>query len=124
MKICPTCKKEKPNDSFYFFRKKPHGHCKECHRIHSRKSALKRQYGLSVEDYNKMAENQGNVCAICSLPGHTNNRQKYPLYVDHDHITGKVRELLCANCNTMLGHLENCQNLIDKMQEYISKHKP
>jgi hypothetical protein len=121
MKKCPTCKLNKDNSEFYPFKDKPHGHCKLCHRIHSRKHQLKRTYNMTVEDYDSLAKKQNFLCAICNLPGHTNNRQKYPLYVDHDHNTGRIRGLLCADCNTLLGRFDKYKQLYNKMVKYISE---
>ena len=56
-------------------------------------------YGLTPEVYNRMLEEQGGVCAICSQP----EPRCQGLSVDHDHNTGVVRGLLCSNCNTALG---------------------
>lgn len=121
MKKCPTCKEEKIDTDFYFFKGKPHGHCKKCHRIHSRKHSLKKEYGLTIEEYELMFSSQSGLCLICQTPGHSNNRQKYPLYVDHNHETGKVRGLLCATCNTMLGYLEVSRHLLLRMETYLQK---
>jgi hypothetical protein len=63
---------------------------------------LRHRYGISLAQYDEMAETQGGVCAICGQPP----KQKR-LHVDHDHETGRVRGLLCAPCNTRLHALEN-----------------
>jgi len=57
-------------------------------------------YGLSLQDYRAMRERQGNVCGICGTPGKR-------LCVDHCHATGKVRGLLCRDCNLGLGHYKD-----------------
>jgi Recombination endonuclease VII len=59
---------------------------------------LLRRYGLTDAEYDGIWEDQGGVCAICGQPP-TNNL----LAVDHDHVTGRVRGLLCAPCNRHLG---------------------
>lgn len=59
---------------------------------------LKTRFGLSLEDYVEMARLQCGVCAVCGGPGHLDH-----LDVDHDHKTGRVRALLCGNCNRALG---------------------
>jgi hypothetical protein len=64
-----------------------------------RAGKLKKLYGLSTEEYDRLLEGQGGTCAICSKPCPTGRR----LAVDHAHDTGKVRGLLCANCNRGLG---------------------
>jgi hypothetical protein len=62
---------------------------------------LEKQYGLSVERYEQMLVDQKGLCAICSAPPTEGRR----LYVDHSHVTGEVRALLCTQCNTGLGML-------------------
>ena len=57
-------------------------------------------HGLSLQDYRAMRERQGNVCGICKTPGK-------PLCVDHCHATGKVRGLLCRDCNLGLGNYKD-----------------
>ena len=66
-----------------------------------RRSKFKRQYGITVEDYDRMLEAQGGGCAVCDVkePG---GRTKY-FAVDHCHGTGRVRGLLCTKCNRGLG---------------------
>ena len=61
---------------------------------------LKKEYGLSLDEYKKLAEAQKGKCAICLCP--PSGRWKV-LVVDHDHITGQIRGLLCESCNQMLG---------------------
>jgi hypothetical protein len=78
---------------------------------------LKHRYGLTITQYEDMSKAQSGKCAIC---GATQNQ---PLYVDHDHKTGKVRELLCAKCNTAVGVVEKegLERIFELMQ-YIDKH--
>ena len=64
----------------------------------SRKSLLKKNYGMSLEEYAAKLAGQGGVCVIC-LEGHEKS-----LCVDHDHKTRKLRDLLCTNCNVGLGN--------------------
>ena len=70
--------------------------------ITDRKKHFKRAYGITVEDYERMFQEQGGVCKICQ---HTCKSGKQ-LAVDHCHETGTVRGLLCAKCNTNLGRIE------------------
>ena len=65
-----------------------------------------RVYGLTVEAYEALLAAQGGVCAICRRPPAADGRQKR-LHVDHDHATDAVRGLLCSNCNTALGLLDD-----------------
>jgi hypothetical protein len=65
----------------------------------AKNSVLKREYGLSLEEYSDLLAHQQNVCAICKNP---TVKRRY-LSVDHDHKTKKVRGLLCQRCNSALG---------------------
>jgi hypothetical protein len=74
-----------------------------------KEASLKRLYGMSLGDFNKMKATQKLRCAICS--------KKRRLNVDHDHETGKVRGLLCFTCNTHLGWFDK---LSHKITAYVS----
>lgn len=79
---------------------------------------LRRNFGISLEEYRDMERAQDGRCAIChSLPG------KRLLAVDHDHETGRVRALLCANCNTALGHLKDDPDLLRKAADYLMRFR-
>ena len=78
-----------------------------------RNTFLKMEYGITVDDYEKLLETQNGVCAICQQPPNNNPKRRQPrvrpqrlLVVDHCHETGKVRGLLCNRCNTGLWGLE------------------
>lgn len=79
----------------------------------SRRNALRRKYGLSLEKYDSILASQAGVCAICHAPPTLENCKCGLLVVDHCHRTGKVRGLLCSNCNSGLGFFkENTQTLL------------
>ena len=83
-----------------------------------------RNYGLTETEYNAMKEAQDNKCAICHsegfLIGKNNHTEK--LAVDHDHRTGKVRALLCHNCNRALGLFKDNYSILRTAAEYIKEH--
>jgi Recombination endonuclease VII len=83
--------------------------------IADRKSHLKRQYGLMLEQYDAMLEGQGGVCAICQQP----RPEERTLHVDHDHSTGAIRGLLCFSCNNALGDLRESHELFHAAAEYL-----
>lgn len=84
-----------------------------------RERHLKRKYGISNNDYEKMIILQNGKCAICgNLP--TPNTK---LHVDHDHQTGKIRKLLCKNCNNALGYAREDISILDRMIDYLNSHK-
>jgi hypothetical protein len=82
----------------------------------TRKYRISTQYGLSVEDYEKLLESQKGLCAICE------DRMTVPC-IDHDHASKKVRALLCRACNWGIGHLKDDPEVVRKALEYLSKHK-
>lgn len=74
---------------------------------------LKHDYGITLEKYKAMYDEQGGVCAICGLPSHK------ALSVDHDHKTGKVRGLLCDKCNWLIGHANESIHILSSAIEYL-----
>ena len=79
---------------------------------------MKRIYGIDATEYDRMAEEQNGVCAICG--GTPNGASKKYLYVDHDHTTNRVRGLLCYSCNTALGHFKDSVENLQKAIRYLS----
>src|SRR5260221_5354447 len=74
----------------------------------ARKTDLKRYYNLTLEQYQAMVEAQGGVCAICGKPETWENQYgQCNLSVEHDHVTGRVRALVCNRCNSLVSLLEN-----------------
>lgn len=125
-------------------------YCKECYKIlrHTRwkrdKEKVKQQYkkweqnnpdkrkniqlrnnhGLTLDDYNAMLKNQRGVCAICGRPERIKHKEKIrDLAVDHNHQTGKIRQLLCGNCNYMLGHADENITILQNAITYLLKHE-
>jgi hypothetical protein len=80
-------------------------------------SYLKRTYGITIEEYEKMHRAQSGRCAICHAR-HAAQRF-YRLVVDHDHTTGEVRGLLCTTCNSALGLLKDDPAIIRKAADYL-----
>lgn len=87
-------------------------------RLHtSKKSELKKQFGISVDEFIFMVREQGNLCAICRLP---ESKLGANLSVDHCHATGKIRGLLCWKCNTALGLMRDNVETLSNMIDYLS----
>lgn len=86
-----------------------------------RKSHLKINFGLTPEDYDVMLASQKGVCAICSADTPSAHRKYF--YVDHCHITGKVRALLCGSCNTGLGHFKDDVSRLRAAADYLEKYR-
>lgn len=79
------------------------------------KRRLKYDYNLTEEQYLLLKENQNYSCAICK-------DSKKKLVIDHCHTTGKVRGLLCTNCNTALGHFKDNIKFLDSAKDYLNKN--
>lgn len=113
--------KDKLNEAGKVWRSKNKDKVKE----YQRTTNLKKNFGLSIADYEKMAAAQNNTCAICLTPEtfvHKAKGQVARLAVDHCHATGKIRKLLCAKCNKALGLFEDNPELMEHAANYIRSH--
>jgi len=83
-----------------------------------------RVYKITVDEYNRMVEAQGGVCAVCHQETRykSHARSRRGLVIDHDHATGKVRGLLCVGCNLALGYLDDKPELCERLLSYMRKH--
>lgn len=81
---------------------------------------LRKTYGITITEYDRMLKEQKGVCWICHRPP-----KKRALAVDHDHKTGQVRGLLCSNCNYGMGRYfkENAEHL-RRAAEYLERFFP
>jgi endogenous inhibitor of DNA gyrase (YacG/DUF329 family) len=87
-------------------------------RNHAKK--LKHLYKMTIEQYKSMESDQNGVCKICKRVCPSGRK----LSVDHCHISGKIRGLLCMKCNKGLGSFEdNMENMKIAIQ-YLEEHKP
>lgn len=89
-----------------------------------RKRQLQRLYGLTVEQYDELDRFQESKCAICgnlSTTPHNKSKKIRRLSVDHDHKTGRVRQLLCMNCNIGIGKFNDDPALMKKALDYLTK---
>lgn len=76
---------------------------------------LKTRYGITLKEYDNVLAFQKGLCAICGLSG--------KLLVDHDHLTGIVRGLLCFHCNSALGHFNDKISSMEKAIFYLKTKK-
>jgi len=85
---------------------------------------LKRYYGLDIDKYNELFDEQKGLCAICGKPESTvKNNKVIKLAVDHCHETMKIRGLLCHNCNHGLGSFKDSSGNLENAIEYLEKSK-
>lgn len=96
MKWCPKCEQMLPFESFTRNKTQKFGLTSSCRKC-QRKRERKYHYGLTDGEYKQLLLEQNGACKICG------RKFDSPLCVDHDHSTGRVRGLLCKNCNTAIG---------------------
>lgn len=84
---------------------------------------LKSCYGITLEDYNNLLSKQKLKCAICGKNVLSNSKKFLKFNIDHDHNTGKIRGLLCTNCNRALGFFKDDIELLDKAIQYLQQNE-
>lgn len=87
------------------------------------KNYVKKTYGLSLEDVQRLNEEQAYRCKICSIHVNDLTGKKKKLCVDHCHTTGKVRGLLCEVCNSMLGMARDSTITLQAAIAYLESTK-
>jgi hypothetical protein len=128
-KTCYVCKETKLVSEFYrsntrYFQRE----CKKCNRDRkyawhhtesgkrsSANTKLKRRFGVTIEEYEKLLESVGGKCEIC---GAINSDNGHRLGIDHDHETGKIRGILCKACNVGIARLQDDPYIMQKAIEY------
>ena len=131
-KKCKSCKIIKSVDCFNINIINPDNgtiyyiaRCKECERKHRkqlyyknknssiRTSAMRKyRYGLTIEQYQNLINEQNSKCKLCDKDINDFN-------IDHNHKTGKIRGILCNKCNTGLGMFNDDINLLQKAIKYL-----
>ena len=85
-----------------------------------RRRKLKREYGITIDDYDAMLKKQGYCCAIC---GSARPDGKGNFHIDHNHKTGKIRGLLCYKCNSVLGYAHDNIKILMCAIEYLQDNQ-
>lgn len=132
MKTCSRCGVSKETKDFHKNHTGKNGlmaRCKVCilkycstRQTQSRNNKLRRVYGLTLEEYDKMFNLQHGLCAICGKQEESLNRwTKTPLNlaVDHNHETGEIRGLLCSSCNVGLGYFKDSIENLQRAIKYL-----
>ena len=150
--LCRKCMRDKPEDQFYTYDLARKAYrCKECAKKKAREykarkrkenlaawvqhdrayrkrryhenpdraanATLQMKYGISLEGYEELLKRQNGICLLCKRPP-----GKRRLSVDHNHKTGKIRGLLCNNCNRGIGHLRDDPTLLREAANYLEEH--
>jgi hypothetical protein len=129
---CKTCETKRPLEDFYKDKGYKSGRmswCKFCHsdKVKAKYNPLVRKarklkytYGITIEEFDSKLKDQGGCCAICKSdkPGGNGG-----FYVDHNHLTGQVRGLLCHWCNFMIGQSKEDIEILRAGIEYLEKWK-
>lgn len=134
-KLCSDCNRELELNNFHKNANCKYGRvnrCRDCTSVYnkkwrkenkdkayfsSRKTALKRKYGITMEDYNNYLDSQNGCCAIC---GKKESKCRTKLNIDHNHKTGYIRGLLCRYCNSaLLRFLRDNKNRAFGMSVYL-----
>lgn len=140
-KKCSSCQKDLSLENFPPDSKGiagRHNYCYTCHNIKQREKyqtekqgntswyqqRLKKQrtnfilktYGITSEQYDRLVEVQNNRCSLCYTEFSDKNKPR----LDHNHVTGKLRGMLCNTCNLGLGLIENTPNFYQRVMRYLS----
>jgi len=133
-KNCNKCNTIKELENFYFTinektkTKYYHSRCIQCYNIYDynidKNIKLKKAYGITLDQYNNMLSKQDGKCMIClsDNSGFYQNKKK-AFAVDHCHTTGKIRGLLCSDCNTGIGLLKENIDLLNNAIKYLNKSR-
>jgi hypothetical protein len=112
---CDTCRKEYHKQYYQAM-------TTEQKKNMSRKSTLAK-YGLTPEEYDKMFDEQDGKCAVCGREPEGTGVSRHNLVVDHDHVSGITRSLLCDFCNRGLGIFRDDPDLLINAALYLIKHQ-
>ena len=113
---CLTCGEVKSLTTAYFYAA-DNWFRQECIACTGIRNACK-TYGISPELYLAIVERQGGGCANCGEMDY-GKRSGHTLSIDHDHVTGAIRGLLCSRCNLAIGYLRDRPELCRRAEEYL-----
>lgn len=153
-RVCETCSTSKAGDHFRWnLQAGQPAVCSDCRRAAAavymrkrrqdkpetvRRSNLWRLYKIREPEYDALVAAQGNRCAACGVHADDIDTSKiggrpkadgtrspsFPLAVDHDHDTGRVRGLLCPGCNRGLGHFRDDPAALRGAADYLERDRP
>jgi len=130
VKVCYACKETKPVSMFYrsntrYYQRE----CKACNKkrkqawhktelgkLSSANTKLKARFGVTLEQYKTLLVKQNHACLICGVK---DTELEHRLAIDHCHTTGKIRGLLCKQCNLGLGNFRDNQVYLRQAITYL-----
>lgn len=121
-KHCMRCQEILPVDAFGPNRAREDGlqeYCRPCKRSYANalyartRAQTLHRYGLTLEDFDRMFAEQDGRCAACD------GRSEKRLHIDHDHSTGRIRGLLCENCNLGIGKFKDDPERLESAARYL-----
>jgi hypothetical protein len=141
---CKTCEEYKLADSANFLERPEttfgfRSSCKPCFRAErakkrateegkeaNKKYRLKSSFGITLDEFNELKEQQDNECPICNRKeseffSKTTSGKVKGFVVDHNHETGEVRGLLCSECNVGLGFLQDSPEVLQRAILYLTE---
>lgn len=142
-KTCKVCHEAKALDAFHLHPSTRDGRqpdCKQCHndlslaRYHglspeakSRRIAMikARKYGMTLAEMQTYVADHDENCDVCGKPDTTHRRATWTrqLTFDHDHISGRLRGMLCSPCNLAIGQAGDDADLLRKLADYIERFR-
>jgi hypothetical protein len=114
---CPQCRQAVPHEDYTRNSRTASGfggRCKRCHSAASSASYFYRKYKLTPRQLAHLRRGQDDRCAICGDPE--------PQHLDHDHVSGATRQLLCQRCNHGLGLFRDDPQLLRAAADYVELH--
>lgn len=127
-RFCLDCRLERQREAVRRYQATPRGAARKLAdapktRERARDGRLVKLYGLTLAEVEALRVAQGGCCAICRRP---DEYRTGGLNVDHCHVSGKVRQLLCATCNVQLGVYESLKQdgRLERFEAYLTEHAP
>lgn len=118
---CKKCEVERQL-KVYHANPEPHrAKMRKLSNLHQRKWNLSRFWKMTPEDFDKMRDAHGGVCAICKCPPPGGKGNEH-LHIDHCHSTNKIRGLLCNNCNNGIGRFKDDPTNLRAAADYLEKY--
>jgi hypothetical protein len=107
--------KEKQREACRKWERKVHERDPEANSLRKRRALLKHRYGITLEEFNALLAKQNSRCAICCLSDNV------VWHIDHCHVSGKFRGVLCSQCNKGLGHFKDSLILLLAAVKYLEE---